>query len=162
MTDFAVRTAGPDTVDALVASVTALFHEDAGRHDPTRDVTWPTREGPAYYTGLLDDPRCLLALAWQPAAGGERPVGHLVGKLAGPSTMLLQPVAVLESIRVDPAVRGQGAGHRLVEAFLAWARAGGAAVTCVTAYAANERARRFYERHGFAVHEVTLQAPLPA
>lgn len=91
-----VRAAGPDDLDALLASVAGLFSEDAGRHDPVRHVDWPAREGMAYYRGVLDDPAVLLALAWQDG----RAVGHLVGKLVGPNSMLRAPLGVLESIRV--------------------------------------------------------------
>jgi GNAT superfamily N-acetyltransferase len=162
MAEITVRTAGPDTVDALVASVTELFREDAGQHDRHRDITWPSREGAAHYRGQLDEPACLLALAWQGDAGGDRPVGHLVGKLIGPDTMLLHRIAVLESVRVDPAVRGNGVGGQLVAEFFDWARRNDAVATSVTAYAANTAAQSFYQRHGFIPQSLTLRAPVPA
>lgn len=142
-------------MDALLASVVALFEEDAGTHDPSVDTTWPVREGLDYYTGVLTDPACLLLLATDTATG--RPVGHLVGKLREPST--LQPVTfgVLESMRVAPDVRGEGIGTSLVERFLAWARDSGAELISVTAYAANANAQRFYARHGFVPQSVTLR-----
>lgn len=45
--------------------------------------------------------------------------------------------------------------------FTGWAGARGAAELTVTAYAANEPAQRFYLRHGFTPHSVTLRAQLP-
>jgi ribosomal protein S18 acetylase RimI-like enzyme len=62
--------------------------------------------------------------------------------------------AELESIHVYPQFRGSGIGSRLVEAFLAWAAEHGAVRASVTAYAANESAIRFYERHGFTVRSL--------
>jgi len=56
---------------------------------------------------------------------------------------------------VQPEHRGNGTGGQLVEEFLAWARAKKAERAEVTAYYANERARRFYARHGFAAFTVT-------
>jgi GNAT superfamily N-acetyltransferase len=149
-----VGVAEPDDLDAFVASVAGLFREDAGRHDPYMDVDWPKREGAAWYGGLLTDPSWLLLLARQEGRG----VGHLVGKLAEADSIRLARFAILESIRVDPAVRGRGVGGLLVREFFTWARARGAEQASVTAYAANEAAQRFYGRHGFAPQSVTLRA----
>jgi GNAT superfamily N-acetyltransferase len=156
VTDFVVSVAGPADLDAFVASVAGLFREDAGRHDPYMDLDWPNREGVAWYGGLATDPNCLLALARHEGRG----VGHLVGKLAEPDSIRLARFAILESIRVDPAVRGRGVGGLLVREFFAWAQARGAERASVTAYAANEAAQRFYRRHGFAPQSVTLRAAL--
>jgi len=156
MSDISVSAARAADIDAFVASVDGLFHEDGGRHDPFLDTGWPAQEGSAYYAGIVDDPNCLLAVAWD----GDRVVGHLVGKLVGPDSIRLARFAVLESIRVDPDTRGQGVGSLLVAEFLAWARRNEAAVASVTAYAANDGAQRFYARHGFAPGSVTMRAPL--
>jgi GNAT superfamily N-acetyltransferase len=156
MTDITVRPAGPGDLDEFVASVAGLFREDAGAHDPFMDVEWPGRDGAGYYAGLLADPDCLLAVA----CDGDRIVGHLVGRLAGPDELRLARFAVLESMRVRPEARGRGVGSRLVGEFLAWARRHGAARASVTAFAANGGAQRFYARHGFAPASVTMRAPL--
>jgi len=151
---------GPATEDdraAFLASVDGLFHEDAAIHDPHGDPEWAARGGATYFTDLLADPRAVPLLA----RDGDGALGHLVGRVYEPDT--LQPgtcVAVLESMRVVPAARGQGVGGRLVAAFFAWAKERGAVRAGVTAYAANERAQRFYARHGFVPASVTLRATL--
>jgi GNAT superfamily N-acetyltransferase len=156
MTTVAVNVVTPDDMEPLLESVGWLFREDAGRHDAgTRDAGWPARYGLAYYSGLVDDPSCLLALA-RDADG--KVIGHLVGKLSGPGEMLLSRVAVLESMRVAPDARGAGVGSELVRHFFAWAREAGAVQASVTAYAANDGALRFYERHGFVPHSITARA----
>lgn len=156
MSDISVRPALAADIDAFVVSVDGLFHEDGGRHDPFLDTRWPAKEGSTYYASLVDDPNCLLAVA----CDGDRVVGHLVGKLVGPDAIKLARFAVLESIRVNPDARGQGVGSLLVAEFLAWARRHEAAQASVTAYAANDGARRFYARHGFAPASVVMRAPL--
>ena len=50
---------------------------------------------------------------------------------------------------VDPALRGTGAADALVSALLAWAAVEGARAVRLRVVKANERAIRFYERHGF-------------
>jgi GNAT superfamily N-acetyltransferase len=158
MTTVAVNVVTPDDMELLLESVGWLFREDAGRHDAgIRDAGWPARHGLAYYSGLVDDPSCLLILARD---AHDNAVGHLVGKLSGPGEMLLSRVAVLESMRVAPEVRGAGVGSALVRHFFAWAREGGAVQAGVTAYAANETALRFYARHGFVPHSITARRAL--
>lgn len=46
MTTITVNTATHDDIASLVASVAALFREDAGRHDSLMDLGWPAGRGP--------------------------------------------------------------------------------------------------------------------
>jgi GNAT superfamily N-acetyltransferase len=156
MTSVTVTAADHNDMDAFVASVTGLFREDAGVHDSVMDVTWPIREGSQYYSGLLLDKSCLLAVA----RDDDRVVGHLVGKLVEPDSLRLQRLAVLESIRVDPDRRGGGVGGMLVSHFLDWARRHGAQQASVSAFAANHGAQRLYRRQGFDPITVTMRAAL--
>jgi GNAT superfamily N-acetyltransferase len=151
-----VNVATHDDIDALVASVAGLFREDSGQHDALTDQGWPAREGAAYYARLAGARDCLLLLA----RDGDTVVGHLVGKLTGPSSLQVACLAVLESMRVAPGARRAGTGSLLVEAFFAWAREHGAREASVTAYAANDAAQRFYERHGFLPRSVISRAVL--
>jgi GNAT superfamily N-acetyltransferase len=140
---------------AFLASVDALFHQDAAIHDPYGDPEWVARSGDQYFTDLLNDPKAVPLLA----RDGDHAVGHLVGRVIESDT--LRPgtrVAVLESILVSAPMRGHGVGSRLVEAFFAWAKEHGAVRAGVTAYAANEAAQRFYARQGFGPASVTLRA----
>lgn len=150
--------ATPESVPQLVASAAALFAEDGGRRDPSLDLSWPRREGFAYFADLVrrEDSLCLLALS---AAGSA--IGHLIGRIRRADP--LRPgtvVGVLESLRVDPAHRKTGVATALTEEFFAWARESGASQAGVTAYSANESAIRFSRGRGFAPFEVTLHAPL--
>lgn len=156
MTTVNVSTATQDDIHSLVASVAELFLEDGGRHDPLRDLDWPSREGTAYYSALLDDGTCLLALA----RNGSEVIGHLIGRLHGPGGTFIARIADLESMRVAPAFRRAGVGGLLVQHFLTWARERGAQQASVTAYAANDAAQRFYARHGFAPISITSRALL--
>ena len=156
MTTITVNTATHDDIGSLVASVDALFGEDAGRHDSLMDLGWPAREGAAYYSALVNDEACLVTLA----RDGGHVAGHLIGKLSGPGPMLTGRIAVLESMRVAPGSRRTGVGSLLVRHFLTWARDRGAQQASVTAYAANDAAQRLYARHGFEPASVTLRAIL--
>lgn len=152
-----VRVVTADDVDQLVESVTNLFRDDAGQFDRFADTTWPQREGHTRYGALVDDPAWLQLLAYD---DDDRVVGHLVGRVSEPTPTWPSRSAVLESLYVFADVRGQGVGALLVETFLEWAREQGAVYATVSAYAANERAQRFYQVNGFAPQSVTLQAVL--
>jgi GNAT superfamily N-acetyltransferase len=145
-----------DDIDDLVTSVAGLFREDAGQRDPTVDLSWPARHGAEYYTAMISNPACLLVLA----RDGHHVIGHLAGRLNRPSSIQTEAVAVLESMRVAPESRRAGAGSLLVQYFFTWARDLGAHQASVTAYAANDVAQRFYERHGFTPKSVTSRVAL--
>ena len=139
-----------------LASAIALVHTDAGRYDAeATDVSWADRSGAAYAAGALSGDNVVLL-----ARDGDTVAGHLVGRLYGPSSVHPVRGAELESLHVYPRFRGTGVGSRLMEAFLAWAAEHGASRASVTAYAANEAALRFYQRHGFAVRSVIADRPI--
>ncbi|MGV9531953.1 N-acetyltransferase family protein [Streptomyces cellulosae] len=153
----AVRTATEKDIPHLVECAAALFAEDAGSHDSAINTDWPREYGPdRFATGLNDPDRIILIADRQ----GEDAVAYLTGTLAQPSPMTVFPIATLTAMWVRPDHRGSGVGAQLVERFLAWAKEREAGRAEVTAYTANERARRFYARHGFTDHTATATRPL--
>jgi GNAT superfamily N-acetyltransferase len=138
-------------VDQLVDLQLALFREDAGVHDRNTDLTWPEREGRHDFERLLADDGSLVLTA----RDGASVEGFLVGYLM-PSSPTRRPVtyAILRSLYVSPTHRGTDAARQLVDQFLSWARDRGCAEAHVDCYAANDHARRFYERQGFAPHSI--------
>src|SRR5262245_12926773 len=95
--------------------------------------------------------RSLLERGKLPTAGIEQHLGAAVvaregSRLVGCAAIeLYAPAALLRSVAVDPAVRGQGIGIRLTEAALELARARGVQ----TAYLLTETASAFFPRFGF-------------
>jgi GNAT superfamily N-acetyltransferase len=148
-----IDTATARDIEDIVASAGALVADDAARYDPaTTNLGWAAAHGPAYASALLAGEDNLVLLA----RDGDRAVGHLVGRLHRGNSLHPVVVAELESIYVHADHRDGGVGSRLVAAFADWAAARGAGRLSVTAYAANEGARRFYARHGFAPRSVIL------
>ena len=152
MTD--IRTAGPDDIEGLVACSTGLFAEDAGTRDPTLSQEWPRLHAADSFREQLDQPSSKLVLA---ADDGGAIVGHLTASLGEPSDIRPIRVATLVSMYVMPSHRNAGVGARLVDAFRQWAASASADRLAVSAYAANEAAIRFYQRHGFAPRTVLLE-----
>jgi GNAT superfamily N-acetyltransferase len=138
-------------LDQLVDLQIALFREDAGVHDLNTDLTWPERRGRNDFERLLVDDASLVLVARDEATCA----GFLVGYTA-PSSPTRRPVtyAILRSLYVSPSHRGTDAARQLVDEFLTWARERECAEAHVDCYAANEHARRFYERQGFAAHSI--------
>jgi len=139
-------------VDALVELEAALFLEDAGRHDPFSDPTWPQREGRKDFEDVISSPDAIVL-----AALNE---GEVVGLLAGHATKASptrQPVeyAVLRTMYVAERARRHGAAMTLTQRFLDWARVGGCAEAHVDHYAANLAAGALYERCGFEARSVS-------
>lgn len=66
---------------------------------------------------------------------------------------------VVHNLFVVPGARGQGVGSALLGAAESALVRAGADVVSLEAMAANERARRFYERHGYRPHRVELEKP---
>ncbi|WP_255149242.1 GNAT family N-acetyltransferase [Halorarius halobius] len=64
---------------------------------------------------------------------------------------------IVENIYVVPERRGEGIGSTLLEAAEEELIADGVEVLALEAMADNERARRFYRRHGYEPHRVELE-----
>ena len=71
------------------------------------------------------------------------------GIVAGGHDAGTATIVHLMAMWVHPEIRGSGAGDRLVEEVIAWAKAEGALTVQLEVVESNVRARRFYERNGF-------------
>ncbi|HEY3513838.1 GNAT family N-acetyltransferase [Kribbella sp. NPDC051137] len=141
-------------LDALVRLESSLFRDDAGTHDPLVDITWPARHAREDFVRLIGGASAVVLVARYE----ENIRGHLVGYLSAPSpTRFDRRTAEIRSLYVDSAVRTSGVGQALVTSFMTWARTHEAVAVAVSAYAANEGARGFYEHLGFAEQSVTFR-----
>jgi ribosomal protein S18 acetylase RimI-like enzyme len=146
-------------IAGVLASAQALVATDAGRYDSAAtNLDWAAQTGLAYVTAHLDSDASLLLVARHLDAV----IGHLVGRLYGPSSVHPIRAADLESIHVHPEHRRHGVGRRLLSQFFTWAADRGAQRVSVTAYAANQEAQRFYARHGFSPRSVILDRDVRA
>lgn len=147
-----VSEATSSEIGRLVELESGLFAEDAGRHDPLSDTTWPLREGRKDFEELMASPACIvLAARW---------AGEVIGFLAGyaqKASPTRQPVeyAVLRSMYVLESARRQGAATMLTKRFLGWARDRGCAEAHVDHYAANLQAAALYEQCGFEARSIS-------
>ncbi len=152
-----VQQATTSQIDRLIELEAALFVEDAGRHDPFSDPSWPSREGRRDFEDLIASPDAIVLTAHRS--------GDIVGLLAGyaqKSSPTRQPVeyAVLRTMFVAENARREGVGAMLTERFLEWARARECVEAHVDHYAANNKAAALYERCGFERRSVSRVLPL--
>ena len=147
-----VRRAEVMDVSQFVDLQIALFEQDAGIYGSFADLSWPVRQGAADFETLMASASSIVLIA----ESDEEAIGFLVGYVSEP-TPTRAPVnfAILRSLFVAEAQRGQGAGGALCTRFVDWARDVGCVEAHVDAYAANEGAQRFYERHGFAARSIS-------
>jgi len=80
----------------------------------------------------------------------DRGDGTLAGTLYGAIDRNDPYLAQLGAMWVDPDLRASGWADALMEAALAWARQWGVPAVVLWHRTTNERAGRFYARHGFA------------
>jgi len=156
-TDLLVRAATPADVGDLAALAALTFPLACPPDCPPRDqqAFVAAHLTAARFSGYVADParRVLLALP----AGGGPPVGYTMLVLGDPAddevraALTLAPTVEVSKCYVHPDQHGSGVATALMDASLAVARAAGAAGAWLGVNQLNARARRFYERSGFAV-----------
>lgn len=153
MTDLLIREALRDDVAAIVR----LLADDA--LGATREqVSDPPLPGyMAAFEKIAADPRNLLAVA-------EDPAGRVVGTLQVTFIPGLSnggaELALIEAVRVDSGVRGQGLGAVMIEWAMDQARARGCRFVELFTHASRTEAQRFYERLGFERSHAGMRRPL--
>jgi putative acetyltransferase len=123
-----------------------LFAEVAaeGRYIRTEDVRWSVREMRKRYRGSWTMQSASIVAV---AVADGRLIGTLgVGRETHPVT---RPVASLGMMVADDW-RSRGVGSALLAEAFRWARWAGVEKLALTVYPDNDRARRLYERFGFA------------
>lgn len=127
----------------------ALLVRTHHEFDATRFIaaTPQTEQGYAGFLGTqLDEADALLLVAER---DGEV-VGYTYSGVEGHDWMSLRgPAGLLHDLVVDPAHRGAGIGHALLDATMAALEARGAPRLVLSAAARNEAAQRLFERAGF-------------
>jgi len=128
-------------------------------------------DSPEAFASSLEGERALDEEAWRQRLGsadsflawlGGVPVGAATGLRAGSAVSQSPDLAgawQLVAMWVSPAARRAGVGGQLVEAVLERAGAAGAPSVVLWVFAANARARAFYQRLGFRDTEHRLTQP---
>lgn len=156
MTPIAWRRAVPEDAPALSVLGGATFLASFAHDHPGDALIDHIRHahGEAYYQAALADPEQTVLI-------GETPLGAAVGYALITPPDLPVPTdgddVELKRIYLLPGWQGGGNGDRLMELVTAEAKARQAKRLLLAVYPENERARRFYARHGFAqIGEMTF------
>lgn len=91
------------------------------------------------------------------ARRGEGIVGFVAYTIEGSTFARTATRGLIQNIYVCPDERGQGIGSRLLDAGEQRLTEQGADVLSLEVMARNEAGRRFYDRHGYGPHRVTLE-----
>jgi len=145
-----------DDVDPMVELVMAMLREMAAYGGRSLNgeacVIYRLRE--RFLDSLeKDDHVYLFALA----EGREKPVGIVEASVVSPPKVF-RPASVLHvhALYVEPSLRGEGIGRRLLEEALTWGRERGCTEGTLSVLAGNP-ARELYERVGFEVFELEMR-----
>ncbi len=98
------------------------------------------------------------------AASGDTVAGYLYAVVESqPATAWKYATTVLtvEQMGVHDSHRAQGLGERLLRAAHSLAQERGVAEVRLSVWAFNDGARRFYDRHGYAVYQERRRSVLP-
>jgi ribosomal protein S18 acetylase RimI-like enzyme len=162
---YTVVPAGPDRIDEagpLFRAMVDHHRELTGRDWPVRDrdEAWQLRR--QQYDGWLASGQAWLLLAVEAAQPSRPAAGYAFIRLieSGPTWDLGPRAGELESLSVDPGVRGHGLGGLLIDAAREVLRSRGISYWSLSVVAANAGAVRFYERAGFQPFNLQMLAPL--
>jgi GNAT superfamily N-acetyltransferase len=87
---------------------------------------------------------------WRVAVSGDEPIGYAkLTPLRAPAPVPSPDAVELQQLYVLPSWHGRGVAEALMAWSLAQARARAASEIYLTVFDHNERAKRFYARHGF-------------
>lgn len=141
---YRIRNATPDDGDAMLALLPRLADFDVPAHRAAEDL-W--NHDAALLERWLDGDaaECLV----QVAVGDDGIAGLTLTSLK-PDALSAAPAAHLEVLLVTPGAEGTGLGRQLLEAAERNAREHGAGSMTLHVIVSNERARRLYERCGYA------------
>ena len=145
----AIAEAGPERIDELEP----LWHELVRHHASVMRALGPPRERAdawarrrPHYEELLAKPGAFALIAERDGT----PVGYAMVEPSRPSqSWQVDRAATLETLVVVPAERGAGVGSALIDAVRERVGAAGVTHLSLGVVATNERAIRFYRRHGF-------------
>ncbi len=94
----------------------------------------------------LEDPNAVVLVA---ETKGET-IGYAYGEIEGYDYMSLRgPAGVLNDLIVDPAYRGRGVGHLLLDAIISRLKSRDVPRVVLSTAAKNKSAQRLFERNGF-------------
>jgi GNAT superfamily N-acetyltransferase len=113
------------------------------------------------------DGREMMAAIRQPSPANEVFVAEREGTIAG----CLHMIEILDFfgarhghisvLAVTPEAEGSGVGRALMAHAEAWTKGRGLSLVTLNVFAGNERARRFYDRAGYAPEILKYAKPLP-
>ena len=137
-----IERATTEDIPRLNELLTMLFTQEADfRPDPVRQS--------AGLRLIIENPEIGHILVLR-----EDSIVGMVNLLYTISTALGDRVAILEDMIIDPGYRGGGAGSRLLDGAIAFAKEQGCRRITLLTDRINSGAIRFYERHGFTLSEM--------
>ena len=158
--DFTIRRASAPDAGALAQLAVATFPLACPPDSPAEDIAAfiAANLGPAQFTAYLADPARVVFVAQAgPANGSGRLLAYTMLVDVPPSdadvaAVVPEPDTLeLSKFYALPETHGLGIGGALMEAGISWAAENGDRPLWLGVNTENQRARKFYTKHGFSI-----------
>ena len=150
-----IRTATIQDVDKVIELSSQLCINEHEYYDSTVDIHFP-QNNQKFFKNSISDNDFLVIVAIIEA----NIVGFLIGSISETEKYRnLDKIAEIFSMFVNPEIRRQGIGNKLVKHFLQWSK-DRAKRSKVVVSAPNKRGIEFYRKAGFIEHEIVLERNL--
>ncbi|MFC1600186.1 GNAT family N-acetyltransferase [Patescibacteria group bacterium] len=153
-----IRPAHLDDIKDMQKFMYLLMKEEYEQFDPTNKITWAKSKKCAdYFKNRITNAKSLAIIAEHK---GEK-IGYLSAQINGAFEYRSVPkFGVLADMFVLEEHRNLTIGTKLIKEFKKWAKKKGAKRIRVQSFAKNEKALRFYRRHGFDDHDTILEGKI--
>ena len=153
-----IRLAKLDDVKDMQKFMYLLMKEEYEQFDPTNKITWAkSKKCAAYFTNRINKTNQLAIIAEYK----DEKIGYLSAQINGAyEYRSISKYGILADMFVLKEHRNLKIGTKLIKEFKKWAKQKGAKRIRVQSFAKNEKALRFYRRHGFDDHELILEGKI--
>jgi diamine N-acetyltransferase len=153
-----IRKAKVDDIKDMQKFMYLLMKEENEKFDSTNKVTWAkSKKCYNYFENRITDRNQSAIIA---EYKGEK-IGYLSAQINGAYEYRSVPkFGVIADMFVLEDYRNLKIGTKLIKEFKKWAKKNGAKRIRVQAFAQNEKALRFYKRHGFDDYEVVFEGKI--
>lgn len=150
-----IRKAKTDDIKLMQKFMYLLMKEEYESFDPTNKITWAKSQKCADYFKMRVSERGNFAIIAE--INGE-PVGYLSGGVyKSPEFRTLDKLGQLGDMYVIDGYRNMKIGTKLIKEFKKWLKERGVKRMKVELFSRNEKALRFYARHGFEDYTSILE-----
>ncbi|MFC1810855.1 GNAT family N-acetyltransferase [Patescibacteria group bacterium] len=153
-----IRKAKLDDIKTMQKFMYLLMQDEYEMFDPTNKITWAKSQACADYFEMRIENNNSYALIVE---DNGKPIGYLSGEVrTAPKYRTLKKIGEIGDMFILEQYRNKKIGTKLIKEFIKWAKKRKAQKLMVHAFAHNNKALRFYRRHGFDDYTMILESKI--